>query len=119
VIRIEYRPEPAATADPEQVIDFVIPEQWDLDKALGMCRAIDKLIKTWWGTGRGSRFATGGVIPDSGGSSDSVPVMLNPGCGYLPDQPRPAQHVEITALADLPDRVCLCGARWRGDQEHP
>jgi hypothetical protein len=49
VIRIEYRPEPAVTADPEQVIDFVIPEQWDLDKALDMCRAIDTLIKTWWG----------------------------------------------------------------------
>jgi hypothetical protein len=67
-----------------------------------------------------SRFASGGVIPETGDRSDSVPAILNPGCGYFPDPARPpAQHVEITALADLPDRVCLCGARWRGDLEHP
>lgn len=78
--------------------------------------------------------------------SDSVPAILNDGCGHtlprrdgqagtarptgggpvMPAFPGPecapsrrVQHVEITALADLPDRVCLCGARWRGDQEHP
>jgi hypothetical protein len=67
VIRIEYRPEPAVTADPEQVIDFVIPEQWDLDKALDMCRAIDTLIKTWCGERGHHADLPGGCANDGTG----------------------------------------------------